>query len=384
MTPTPRGVITADTTLRLWVRAGGRCEYCNEYLLEDEFSGFPVNLGERAHIVGATEGARSPRGNAHLEASERDLVDNLVLLCGRHHRVIDRLIVEHTVEGLRAMKRRHEDRIRLVTGLQGDVETVVLRVIGGIRGAPVGVPRDTVLAAVRGDGRFPRYRLALSGEDVEVDLRALPDEGDASYWRTGARIIQQAAARILEAQQSIPHLSVFALLRIPLLVALGFHLDDKIPATIYQRRRDGTGDRGWGFDAEAQPIAFQTDCIAGSGDADRVALAVSLTAPVGGDVLAAVGNGVAVYEILPTGVAPGRDVMTARGSLDAFADEYHRFLAQVEQNHPRCREIELFAAAPTSAAVQLGRGIMRDAQPALVVYDRAADGTFQQALILKR
>ena len=54
---TQRGSITADTTLRLWVQAGARCEYCNDYLLEDEFSGHSVNLGERAHIVGATDAA---------------------------------------------------------------------------------------------------------------------------------------------------------------------------------------------------------------------------------------------------------------------------------------------------------------------------------------
>jgi len=378
---TQRGSISTDTTLRLSVAAGGRCEYCNTYLLQDDFSGYSVNLGERAHIVGATDTPRSPRGGADLPPAEREDSDNLMLLCRPHHRVIDRLIVEHTVGGLHRMKREHEDRIRLLTGLQDDVATVVVRVTGGIRGAPVEVPRETVLAAVRGDGRFPRYRLALAGEDVEVDLRSLPDEGDPSYWTTGARIIEQAAARIREAQESIGHLSVFALTRIPLLVALGYHLDDKIPTTIYQRRRDGAGHQGWGFDPEGAPIAFRTDRIAGLDRGSRVALAVSLTAPIGADVVAAVG-GAAVYEISPDGPPPSRDVLTARASLDAFSDSYHRFLATVERDHPDCRQIEVFAAAPGSAAIQLGRSVMRDAQPALLVYDRDADGTFQPALTL--
>jgi hypothetical protein len=379
---TRRAAITRETTLRLWVRAGARCEYCNGYLLEDEFSGYSVNLGERAHIVGATDALRSPRGSAKFPLSERDDLDNLMLLCGPHHRVIDRLIAEHTVEGLRRMKREHEDRIRLLTGLKNDAETVVLRVIGGIRGAPVEVPADTVLAAVRGNGRFPRYRLAVAGEDVEVDLRGLPDEGDTSYWTTGTHIIEQAAARIREAQRSIRHLSVFALTRIPLLVALGFHLDDKIPTTIYQRRRDGTGDQGWGFDPDAAPVGFRTDQIADHDHGSRVALAVSLTAPVGSDV-AVTADG-PVYEIGPDGCGPSRDVLTARASLDAFSDTYHRFLTMVERDHPDCRAIEIFAAVPASAAIQLGRGVMRDAQPELVVHDRSADGTFQPALILRR
>ncbi len=347
---TQRGSISTDTTLRLWIVAGGRCEYCNTYLLEDHFSGYSVNLGERAHIVGATDAPRSPRGDSDLPAAEREDANNLMLLCRAHHRVVDQLIAEHTVEGLQRMKREHEDRIRLLTGLKDDVGTVVVRVTGGIRGAPVEVPHKTVLAAVRRDGRFPRYRLALAGEDVEVDLRSLPDEGDPSYWTTGARIIEQAAARIREAQEPISHLSVFALTRIPLLVALGYHLDDKIPTTIYQRRRDGTGDQGWGFDAEAAPIAFRTDRIAGLDHGARVALAVSLTAPIGGDVVAAVG-GAAVYEITPDGPAPSRDILSARESLDALSDIYHRFLAAVERDHPDCRQVEVFASAPASAAI---------------------------------
>lgn len=380
---TQRGSITADTTLRLWVQAGARCEYCNDYLLEDEFSGHSVNLGERAHIVGATDAARSPRGDDDLPLCERDEMDNLMLLCRAHHRVIDRLIAEHTVDGLRRMKYEHEDRIRLLTGLKDNAETVVLRAMGGVRGAPIEIPADTVLAAVRGDGRFPRYRLAMAGEDIEVDLRSLPDEGDPSYWTTGARIIEQALSRIREAQQPIRHLSVFALGRIPLLVALGVHLDDKIPTTIYQRRRDGTGDNGWGFDPGADPVAFRTGRIAGRAHVARVALAVSLTAPIGDDVVSAVGDA-SVYEIAPADRAPSRDVLAARTSLDAFSDTYHRFLVTVERDHPRCRQIELFAAAPASAAVQLGRGVMRAAQPELVVYDRGTDGTFQRALTLGR
>src|SRR5215216_2660620 len=214
-----RGAISEETTLRLWVRAGGRCEYhgCNEYLPEDKLTTFTLNLAERAHIVGATDAPRSPRGDDLLPLAQRDEAENLMLLCRRHHRMIDRLVVEHTVEGLRRMKREHEDRIRLLTGLQEDAATVVVRAIGGIRDAPVEVPCEAVLAAVRADGRFPRFPLALAGEDVEIDLRGLPEEGDPEYWATGERIIAVQSARIRDARQAIRHLSVFALTRIPLL-----------------------------------------------------------------------------------------------------------------------------------------------------------------------
>jgi hypothetical protein len=378
-----RASITPKSTLRLWVAAGGRCEYCNEYLLTDEFSGYELNLAEQAHIVGATDTPGSPRGAAPMPLAVRAEPANLMLLCRAHHRVIDHLIAEHSREGLVKIKREHEARILALTAITADRGSVVLRVVGTVRGAAVQIPHSTVAVAVTADGRFPRYPLALAGEDIEVDLRNLPEEGDDAYWSVGERIIEQAANRIRDAQAPIAHLSVFAIARIPLLIALGFHLDDKIAATIYQRRRDGAGDGDWLADPNAPTVAFEHRRVAGGAGRPHVALAVSLTAAIGEEVSAAVGAQTTVYEIAPVGVPCGRDVLGARASLKDFAETYHRLLVKIEQEHPSCRELQIFPACPASAAIVLGRGPMRHAQPALIVYDRACDGSFNQALELR-
>lgn len=169
--------------------------------------------------------------------------------------------------------------------------------------------------------------------------------------------------------------------RIPLLVALGFHLDDKIPIAIHQRRRDGTGDEGWGFDAGATPTSFEIRRLADGGDPTRVGLAVSLTAPIGDDAAGAA-NDATLYEVHPADRRPSRDVLTARAALDAFADTYHAFLETVESEHPACREIMLFVAAPVAAAIQSGRGVMRDLHPVLSVFERDGGGAFIPALRL--
>lgn len=378
-----RGSISADATLRLWVQAGGRCEYCNHYLLEDEFTTYAVNLAERAHIVGATVSAGSPRGQDPLPVADREKVENLMLLCRDHHRVVDRLITEHSVEGLREMKRRHEDRVRLLTGLGDEAETLVVRVVGGIRGAPVEIPQAAVLPAVRADHRFPRYRLAMAGEDLEVDLRRLPGEGGGDYWAYGDRIIAERLGRLGDARGSIHHVSLFALTRIPFLVSVGFHLDDKIPTTVYARRRDGTGDAGWGYDPDAEPVGFAIRALKERQDAGPcVALAVSLTAPIGEEVTRALADSSAIYEIAPEDLAHGRNLFSSRASLDAFADSYHRFLAMVEEDHQECRELHVFLAAPAPAAVAVGRGVMHDTQPSLVVHDRNDEGDFEAVLRL--
>lgn len=383
---TARGTISDATTSRLWVLAGARCEYhgCNKYLLEDPLTAYQVNLAERAHIVGATTGAGSPRGNAPLAAGARNEGENLMLLCRDHHWVIDRLIEEHGVDGLQQMKRAHEARIRLLTGLQDNTATVVVRMFGGIRDAPVGIPREAIQAAVVADGRFPRFSMAMAGEDdLEIDLRSLPDEGTPEYWEMGRRIIVRETDRLRTARESIRHLSVFALARIPLLVALGFYLDDKVSTVVYGRDRGGAGDGGWGYDPEAEPVSFDARPLIESDGGSQVAVAISVTAPIGADVAEQVKGG-SVYEVRPRGVSCGRDLLSSRMSLNQFADAYHLLLGRIEADHPGCEVIDLYAAVPVAGAVQIGRGVMRDSQPALRVHDRESDGTFIEAMTLGR
>jgi hypothetical protein len=111
---------------------------------------------------------------------------------------------------------------------------------------------------------------------------------------------------------------------------------------------------------------------------------VSITAPIGDDVSAAAGDGFAVYEIAPRGVPQGRELLPARTSLDRFADAYHHLLGRIEADHAECEVIDLYAAVPAPGAVQLGRGIMRDAQPMLRVHDRDVGGRWAVALTLRR
>jgi hypothetical protein len=274
------------------------------------------------------------------------------------------------------------DRIHLLTGLTDEAETLVVRVVVAIRGAPVEIPPASILPAVRADGRFPRYRLALAGEDVEIDLRQLPDEGAAHYWSSGEKLIADRLGRLRDAQNPVHHISLFALARIPFLIAVGFHLDDKIPTKIYARRRDGTGDRGWGYDPSATAGGFKVRRLCRR-QGGNVALVVSLTAPIGDDVRRMLSETATVYEIVPDDRPFGRDLFAARASLEAFADTYHGFLAALEEDHPGCDELQMFAAAPAPAAVALGRGVMRDSQPNLLIHDRDREGQFRPVLTLK-
>ena len=379
-----RGNISKDDSLHLWVEAGGRCEFrgCGEYLLEDGLTGYELNLAERAHIVGATEAYGSPRGDDNLPRDERNCKANLMLLCRKHHRVIDTLLEEHGVEKLREMKREHEARIHHLTGLQDDAQTVVVRAIGSIRGGPTGVSSAAVLQATTSDRRYPYYALAFDKEDLEIDLRMLPEQA-SSYWDAGVDAVKAKIATLVTTDHPIRHVSVFALARIPFLVALGFYLDDKIPATIYPRRRSGSGDGDWGFVEGAPAVQFEFERVSGEPGNAAVAIVASVTASICGEIVRHNPEST-IYELRPASVAPGRELLEGRASMESFSSAYHSLLGTIETDHADCKAIDLYAAVPAPGAVQLGRGLMRDAQPVLRVHDRTAQNTFAFALELRR
>jgi hypothetical protein len=80
---------------KLWGRAGGRCSVCHR-----------EGGAEIAHIVARSQDG--PRGNYPLSLEQRDLYDNLVLLCPNDHSAVDNNPEEWTVSRLRDVKAEHE------------------------------------------------------------------------------------------------------------------------------------------------------------------------------------------------------------------------------------------------------------------------------------
>jgi SMODS-associated and fused to various effectors sensor domain len=376
--------IPIEERMTLWVRSGGRCAICNEYLLENEFTGHVLNLGEMAHNVGRKRSERSPRGIDDLPIEERNKAENLLLLCDRDHKTIDNAATrgDWPVERLRELKRAHEDRIRYVTGLRRDAETVVLRVIGEIQGAgAVELSHATVIKAVQPNGLYPRYVLGpKTGSDRELDLRAHAGEGTEIYWRSIEQAIADLGRQLADGVQrdQIRHLSVFAFARIPALVLLGHQLDDKIPTDLYQRQRDD--QIGWGWDPDADPVAFETARLAQGDDPAKVTVVCSLSGTVQVNHLPReIVEDASIYAITPIGTDPNPSIMVARESLSNFAATYRAFLARLEIDHPDASVINVVPAVPLTAAIELGRARMKSKHPALRVYDRA-DGQYTLAV----
>lgn len=100
----------ADRNL-LWASSGGRCAFpdCAAALVES-VNGTWVTVGEIAHIHAHSRGGA--RFDPTLAAAAVDTYENCILLCRRHHRMVDDAPKDFAPDRLREWKRQHEARHR--------------------------------------------------------------------------------------------------------------------------------------------------------------------------------------------------------------------------------------------------------------------------------
>lgn len=359
---------------------------CNTFLLEEPVLERPINLGERAHIAGWTDTAGSPRSDSTVPLPDRNKGSNLLLLCQDCHTVIDHpdTRAEYPEERLLSIKHEHEDRIHHLTAMGLDRETAVLRLFGSIRGSVPEMARSLAIqTVVDGAGRYARFPFAPDRHSVEIDLSRLPEpEDDDAYWRLGQVQIDKAMVRIADhvSEKQVRHLSIFAVARIPLLMYLGFALDDKVPIDLYQKHR---GDKeGWIWPEDGSEPAFKIVAHRDGEPGGDVALILSLSGTVPLTDLPPEVEGLAVFEILPADATPNPNLFRSRAMLNAFVRTWQDLLSQLEVTHKTTPCIHVFPAVPITAAVAFGRVVMRHVHPAIRVYDRIGGTTFCPALTM--
>jgi hypothetical protein len=373
-----RKKVKAEEKLKVWVRSGGRCIICNRYLLEGQLSAREVTFGELAHIVGYSTAKGSPRGNDALPESGRDMAENLMLVCDDEHDEIDKQRVRDlfSVNLLRNMKAKHESRIKHVTGLGPDRGTVIIRMIGNLRGNAVQLDRSSAAEAVIAHDRFPRFNLALENDGIEIDLRNIPGEdiADAEYYRSAKAVINDVIGHKLTEgvqREMVRHLSVFGFARWPLLVYLGTALDDNVTTDIYQRHRSS---QKWCWPENGHAVFFDLEFPDAQPEVDESVLVLNVSGSIQPHELPDALKLLPRFTITPVGITPEPDIFSTPESVDAFKQTCRRLLSVMEASHKHVKRLHVFAAMPMSAAIALGQVLDTTVHPQLSLYDRADMG----------
>ena len=374
-----------DRTKRLvWVRAGGRCVLCNAYLVSSHLDDRATvrQIGEVAHIVG--ESGAGPRGASATPSADRNEAENLLLLCPNDHTEADsgRLTdSQYTEEFLRARKHSKEAWVEFATGLGADRTTTVLRLSGDVRGSTCLIDRhEAAETTMRGALRTPRYLPDPRGIGLTIDITGVPEPGTPGYWHACLRQIRQEVDRLRESVRTgdTTHISVFAFALIPLLVGLGYALDDTVDIDVYNRHRQSDS---WQWDARAETIDF-TWSIPDTTGATQAAILVNASGTIQGTELPESAQGLPCIIVEPeSGHTPSPLTFASLATLDSFTVRFRDLLAELER-HKHIGHIHLFLAAPLAAAVNIGRIWPHDnAAPSLTVYHRTGN-SYEPAIAL--
>lgn len=357
--------IPEKTKIILWGLAAGRCQYegCNEKLFEDPLTKAIFNQSYIAHIIADTPGG--PRGDEILSAKLRKDLTNLMLLCDRHHRLIDvEDEVGHSVNRLVLMKRNHEDRIRLLTAINDEKRSNIV-----LFGANIGMHDSSLTLKCAQEGIVP-FRYPAEAECIELSLKnSSPRDHTPEFWKTEKANLEALFERKitqLRAERPIKHYSIFGLAPQPLLILLGTLFGDIYPADVYQRKKEPEATWAW---LEDDPAELQYQINPPEKKTDCVALKFSLSAPVSDTrVTKVLGVDCSIWEL--TVMRPNNDLIRKRDHLSKFRTVVRSLLDQIKLEHGEHVKIHVFPAMPLSTSIELGRVWNPKSQLPLVLYDQ--------------
>ncbi len=359
--------------LRLWGKAGGRCEYdgCNERLWLDTLTQVEFNAAYLAHIV--ADSPDGPRGDEALSPRLKADLSNLMLLCDKHHRLIDKEQVdEHPVERLLEMKRKHEDRMELLGSLMPDKQSHVL-----LYGANIGEQSPMLSLRSAAQAMLPEWYPSES-KAIEIGLQnSSVTDRTPDYWKLERIHLQYVVAQRVRprlAQGDIHHLSIFALAPQPLLIHLGALLSDIPAAEVYQRHREPLSWR-WQEDGDYQSyVVDEPKKIVGP-----PALVLSLSATIVDERILKIIPNASIWKVsVPT---PHNDFLKSRRQASEFRLVMRQTMDKIKALHGQDATIHIFPAMPVALAVELGRIRMPKADLPFAIYDEdRVNGGFRYAL----
>jgi hypothetical protein len=315
-------------------------------VLEGADDDMSVAVGEAAHIIARSDGG--PRGSVPIADWRRNGYDNLILLCGHHHTMVDRQSRQYPVEVLQGWKAEHEAWVKAGTSsVPSDLPWTAI-----VQEDPRRMDIEEAACAL-GDGHCVAALTELCGaadeerRTVEALLTTTPEERR--------------------------RFAVFSTGRIPRAVQLGFVLGDRTRVELFHYHRDeGT----WAWPAEdaagTDPVGVTVRRRRG-GARGEAAMRVSLSARVPADA----GEGEVEVDIAVA--SPSVRWLRRAEQLKELALAYEQGLAAIRERG--VRRVHIYYAGPAAGAVCLGRAYNPRMNAEAVVYEYER-GSYEVGVVL--
>lgn len=347
------------TVAELWWRAAGRCEFngCQKPLYKHGITMQNCDLSNCAHIIAASPDG--PRGESDLTPEERNDVSNIMLMCPECHKFIDHEGKDqYSVFQLREMKRHHEKRMEMLTGLKEDKQARIVTF-----GSKIGDAEPLFNEVTLNDALLPEF---YPSPDGIIDLGGnwyTPDNGWGQFWEQEEKHIEFVCQnKILTTlpQWQNKRIALFALAPMPSLVKLGTILNNKHDVEVFQLMR-GPASWKWSNDDDVEYVIKRPE-----NTSDIPVLVFSLSFPIGERIKERYGDSGSIWEFtLPK---PDTNFLTSKRMLHRFCSEVEQLLDEIRRQTNK-DELHVFMAMPVACAVELGRTWMQKPNMSLLLYD---------------
>lgn len=366
-----RKKIDPKVSFGLWLRAGGRCQFpgCNKPLWRNNLTMVQLNESNIAHINSYN---KANRWDESLSDEEKNDISNLMLMCYDDHKLIDSPEQEekYNAETLRAYKKRHENRIEILSGHNPEVKSHIV-----FFGSKIGQKNSFIDFNSALDAMLPNYFPANSYPiELGINGGGVTDSSQL-YWEVELESLIMLFNQLIKPiYKSSPnkHISLFAIAPQPLLIKLGSLFSEINNVEVFQKSRE---KQDWSWHEESAINFAGHYLIKPKNVTNTIALNLSLSGTITDDrIYKTLGKNTSVWTI--THKCPINTYMKSKEILNDFKNMLRRTIDQIKRTHGESGVIILFPAVPVSAAVSIGLTRMPKADLPLVIYEQLQSSVF--------
>lgn len=352
---------------KLIVESGGICNFpeCREKFIFQYEDGTFVKLYEFAHIIG--ESPEGPRGHQTKSKLMAQDPENIILLCVKHHKIVDKNEREYPVEKLKKMKENHIQWVNeRLEGLKEATWTLIIH-SGNVTGT--GVPnldKELIYRDFYGTHIIAETEEIIIEEFLTETQNWLEYQQKQKEWWQNFKNRDEISKKFL----------ICSINFIPLVIQLGYLIHDTFTADIYQYHRE---EDTWKWESlheieEEQDFYLIERFDNKDLNIQEIALSFSISGIVNDDdIFEVVGNAIKIIKIKVN--EPNRTWLKYKEQIINFQKKYIQLIDAIVQQYKNLKKIHLFYAGPTPIAFIIGSSINPTIHPPFILYNYYAKDT---------
>ena len=356
----------AENTQQVLRESHGRCMFngCGEKLTLDEVTGVEGNYGTLAHNIASSE--NGPRGVLYFSHALSNDPNNILLLCEKHHRLIDKVAnAEYAAPVLSKMRTMHiaqcEDLLDALSFNPMNVYVILWPVNKNVPHSPSKIDVANSLKPLRA-------RLHREIETFIETSDYIREESTEVFYQHLISELEHSVDRLIRATKHEKHTAaIFAFGPMPALIALGAKLGNKAKFTPMLMYRDGAC---WMWPNPECKETFYELSIPDLRGITEVSIRINFTADPNSSLAYAKALGFSIINLTAKKDFMGNGAIRNPQKGIEFSAELQRLFHTLKDRG--IQKIHLFPCVSNAASIWIGQAYDVN-HPEMVVYDFADD-----------